>query len=51
MTNLIARYQARFGIKKTLRGYQLRAARVGTENPNYALLMAPRLGKTRDDIS
>ena len=26
--NHTARYQARFGIKKTLRGYQLKAARV-----------------------
>lgn len=49
--NHTARYQARFGIKKTLRGYQLKAAKVGTENPNYALLMAPRLGKTRIDIA
>lgn len=51
MTSLKDRYQARFGIKQPLRGYQLKAARVGLENPSYALLMAPRLGKTRIDIS
>jgi hypothetical protein len=49
--SLKARYQARFGIKQALRGYQLRAARVGTENSHYALLMDPRLGKTRIDIA
>jgi len=49
--NLKTRYQARFGIKQPLRGYQLKAVKVGLDNPNYALLMAPRLGKTRIDIS
>lgn len=49
--SLRARYQARFGIKQALRGYQLRAARVGIENNSYALLMDPRLGKTRIDIA
>lgn len=49
--NLKDRYQARFGIQQPLRGYQLKAVRVGLDNPNYALLMAPRLGKTRIDIS
>lgn len=49
--NLRDRYQARFGIKQPLRGYQLKAVKVGLDNPSYALLMAPRLGKTRIDIS
>jgi hypothetical protein len=45
------RYQAKFGIKQPLRGYQLKAAALGVAIPNYALLMAPRLGKTRIDIA
>lgn len=45
------RYQARFGIKQPLRGYQLKAAALGCSVPNYALLMDPRLGKTRIDIA
>ena len=49
--NHTARYQARFGIRRTLRGYQLQAAKVGTDNDSFALLMAPRLGKTRIDIA
>lgn len=44
-------YQARYGIKQPLRGYQLKAAKVGVDNPFYALLMDPRLGKTRIDIA
>lgn len=44
-------YQNKYGIKRTLRGYQREAAQVGVVNPNYALLMAPRLGKTRIDIA
>ena len=51
MINLTQRYQRRFGIRATLRGYQLKAAKVGTTKNNYALLMAPRLGKTRIDIA
>lgn len=51
MASLKERYQARFGIKQPLRGYQLRAAKVGVNCPNYGLLMAPRLGKTRIDIA
>lgn len=51
MGKLSDRYRSRFGIKGSLRGYQLKAARVGTDNENYALLMAPRLGKTRIDIA
>jgi len=49
--SLTKRVQERFGIKGTLRGYQLRAAQFGVEHPNFALLMAPRLGKTRVAIS
>jgi len=49
--NLRDRYQARFGIKQPLRGYQLKAVKVGLDNPSYALLMDPRLGKTRIDIA
>jgi len=51
MKRLKDRYQARYGIKQTLRGYQLRAARVGVFHSSYALLMDPRLGKTRVDIA
>lgn len=51
MTSLRSRYQARYGIKEPLRGYQLRAAKVGVENDSFALLMDPRLGKTRVDIA
>ena len=49
--NLKERYQARFGIKQPLRGYQLKAANLGITLDSYALLMAPRLGKTRIDIA
>ena len=49
--SLRARYQARYGIKQPLRGYQLRAAKVGVDNDSFALLMDPRLGKTRIDIA
>lgn len=44
-------YQKKYGIKRPLRGYQREAAQVGVTNPHYALLMAPRLGKTRIDIA
>lgn len=44
-------YRTKLGIKVPLRGYQRQAVRVGVENPHYALLMAPRLGKTRVDIA
>lgn len=44
-------YQARYGIKQPLRGYQRRAAKVGVLNDCYGLLMDPRLGKTRVDIA
>lgn len=44
-------YRKKYGIKEGLRGYQRRAAQVGVLNPRYALLMAPRLGKTRVDIA
>lgn len=49
--NHVRRYQDRYGIKQPLRGYQLKAAGLGSRLPNYALLMAPRLGKTRIDIA
>lgn len=49
--SLEARYRAKYGIKAGLRGYQLKAAGLGARIPNYALLMAPRLGKTRIDIA
>lgn len=49
--SLKARYQARYGIKQSLRGYQLRAVARGCRVPAYALLMDPRLGKTRIDIA
>jgi len=51
--NLAERYRKRFGLKPgiTLRGYQLKATAVGVKNSSYALLMAPRLGKTRVDIA
>lgn len=49
--NLRERYQARYGIKQPLRGYQLKAAALGSSLDSYALLMAPRLGKTRIDIA
>lgn len=45
------KYRAKYGIKQPLRGYQLKAAALGVSIPNYALLMAPRLGKTRIDIA
>lgn len=53
MKNLVAIYQARYGLRPQvkLRGYQLQAIAVGIKNPSYALLMAPRLGKTRADIA
>lgn len=49
--NLVKRYQSKFGIKAKLRGYQLKAANRGVELGNIALLMDPRLGKTRIDIA
>jgi len=49
--NLKERYQQRYGIKTSLRGYQLQALAVGTSGPAVALLMDPRLGKTRVDIA
>lgn len=49
--SLVDRYQKKFGIKTQLRGYQLRAANLGVELPGYALLLAPRLGKTRVDVA
>lgn len=49
--NLKERYQARYGIKQPMRGYQLKAAALGCRIPNYALLLDPRLGKTRIDIA
>lgn len=51
MKSLRERYQARFGIRQPLRGYQLKAARLGTDLPSFGLLMDPRLGKTRIDIA
>lgn len=45
--NLKTSYQRRLGIKTPLRGYQLKAVKVGLDNDHFALLMAPRLGKTR----
>lgn len=45
------RYQARYGIKAPLRGYQLKAVAKGCRLSAYALLMDPRLGKTRIDIA
>lgn len=45
------RYRERYGIKASLRGYQRRAAALGTRIPTVALLMDPRLGKTRVDIA
>ena len=45
------RYQQKYGIKGSLRGYQLQAAQVGVNNTSVALLMDPRLGKTRVDIA
>lgn len=44
-------YQSRYGIKAPMRGYQLKAARVGVAKPHFALLMDPRLGKTRVAIA
>lgn len=49
--NLRERYQQRYGIKQPLRGYQLKAAALGTRVDNYGLLLDPRLGKTRVDIA
>lgn len=49
--NLRQRYQAKYGIKVPLRPYQLKAAALGTQLDNIALLMDPRLGKTRIDIA
>jgi SNF2 family DNA or RNA helicase len=49
--NLRARYQARYGIKVSMRPYQLQAAARGMGMDNIALLMDPRLGKTRIDIA
>lgn len=40
-------YLGRLGIKASLRGYQREAVKVGINNPAFALLMDPRLGKTR----
>lgn len=51
MKNLKAIYQDKFGIKQTLRPYQLKAANLGITQDHLALLMAPRLGKTRIAIS
>jgi SNF2 family DNA or RNA helicase len=51
MKKLKESYQAKFGIKSPLRGYQLKAAKVGVDNPSFALLMDPRLGKTRVAIA
>ena len=47
------RYQTKFGLKSTatLRGYQLKAVNLGVSIPGVALLMDPRLGKTRVDIA
>lgn len=49
--NLKQAYQAKYGIKKPLRGYQRKAAALGCRIPHYALLLDPRLGKTRVDIA
>jgi SNF2 family DNA or RNA helicase len=47
------RYQSKFGLlpEVLLRGYQLKGVKVGTSNDCVALLMDPRLGKTRTDIA
>lgn len=45
--NLKQLYQQRYGIKQPLRGYQRRAAAFGLSRNHFALLMSPRLGKTR----
>lgn len=50
-SNLVERYQRRYGIKTQLRGYQLQALAKGLQGPAVAWLMAPRLGKTRVDIA
>lgn len=49
--NLRELYQARYGIKKPLRPYQREAVEFGIAHSNVALLMDPRLGKTRVDIA
>lgn len=49
--NLKARYQERFGIKSELRGYQLKGLALSEDLPCFALLMDPRLGKTRIDVA
>ncbi len=49
--SLTKRVQEKFGIKGTLRDYQLRAAKFGVELPHFGLLMDPRLGKTRIAIA
>ena len=50
--NLVERYQAKFGIKSKLRGYQLKAVNQAiTQDGVIALLMDPRLGKTRVDVA
>lgn len=51
LKNLKKLYQTRFGIKQPLRPYQLKAVNQGINQENIALLMAPRLGKTRIAIS
>lgn len=48
---LVKEYQKRYGIKSRLRGYQRKAASLGSSIPDYALLMDPRLGKTRVDVA
>lgn len=50
--NLTERYQEKFGIKTRLRGYQRQAANQAiAQDGVIALLMDPRLGKTRVDIA
>lgn len=49
--NLKARYQSQYGIKTSLRGYQLQALGLSKDLPAMALLMDPRLGKTRVDVA